>query len=801
MKKMIQNKKIFVPILCVFVFILFGIYYLFGRSDNDQFIVGKTLNIKNASDYLVQYENGDYYLMKANADIRFQVSSKDKEIQYKVIDDNNKGVSTKVIKSKKNFYIVPSKNYEAGKTYQITLENASFTDEKLENIQTLYFTIVRPNANTQVLNKNVLKVNSSIITNVLKDDTHYTITSNKEFKKDDILYYKNKDTTIAFKVDDVTKENNSYIIKTVSPMLEEVFKELDIYGEFNSKLDKFITEEDLKEYIKIAIEKEGLLDSMIPKAYALQNFNIEITHQRDDSYKVKIGVILEHGKQSKLKVLEKHDLKFNIEFTVKFKLHSELNFSHQDIGASLEIDMGTEFKIESHDDNFLALKKELEEGAEFGVSFSGLHLDESEETKPLAHTTILLPVPGFSVNCKVGILKEFKIAMEAALRADSKMSIRFGYNNQGFYREFDLKSKENSYSILGKGEARLGVETNININFIGVLESGINLPVGVYGEGEIRATGSSKKKDYQGNFEFGAFVGADLYAQFKIWNLSMKEAHITYEKKMPLVELTGSTTTENQENCEEQLLNGDFSCYVGTYTYMAGGSSEKAKFVLDQEGRITGDGFSKEYNQKPKSIEKQENGTYRIEHQFYFETPSGENILTSKYFYLALPNTSLTYYSFQGTQEETDQTKIRIKEEGFISADSNVVYQKEEGSHETCEDKILKKDFSCYTGNYTNKYNASDSIVLKADGSIERNGTKYRNIPLSCVDETSDSYPNYRCITEYKDANSDMTNDIGFRLFPIGYDSGWGDINKIRLAVLKGNGADIYEKTNREEGF
>ena len=794
MKKIIENKKIFVSTLCVLVFISFGIYYLFLRNDDDSFIVGKTLNISNASDYLVQYENGDYYLMKANANIRFQVSTKEKEVQYKIVDENKKEVSTKVTKGKKNFEIVPSKNYEAGKTYQITLENAFFTDDKLKDIRTLYFTIVRPNANTQVLNKDVIQVNQDVITHIEKDDTHYTIVSNKEFKKGDILYYRSKDTTIAFKVDDITKENNLYIIKTVFPTLEEVFQELDIYGEFHSKLDNFIAEDDLKEYIKIAIEKDGLLDSIIPKAYALQNFNIEITHQRDNSYKVKIGVILEHGKQSKLKALEKHDLKFNIEFITKLKVHSEINFFRQDIGASLEIDMGTEFKIESHDDNFLALKKEVEEGEEWGASFSGLHLDESEETKPLTQTTIFLPITGLTLNCKVGILKEFKIAMEAAFRADSKMSIRFGYNNQGFYREFDLKSKENSYSILGKGESRLGVETNFNINFIGVLEVGVDLPVGVYGEGEISAAGSKEKKEYQGNFEFGAFVGADLYAQFKILKLSIEEAHVTYEKKMPLIELKGSATTGNQENCEEKLLSGDFSCYAGTYTYMVGGSSQKTKFVLDQDGKITGDGFSKEYNQKPISIEKQEDGTYRIEHQFYFETPSGEKMLTSKYFYLAPTNTNLTYYSFQGTMEETDRAKIRIKEEGFISADSNVVYQREEVSHETCEEKIMKKDFSCYTGSYTNKYNASDIITLKADGSIERNGMKYRDIPLSCVDETSGDYANYRCITEYKDTNFDMTNDIGFRLFPIGFDSGWGDINKIRLAVLKGNGADIYEK-------
>ena len=531
---------------------------------------------------------------------------------------------------------------------------------------------------------------------------------------------------------------------------------------------------------------------MIPKADAAQVFNIEITHQRDGGYKVKVGIILEHGKESKFKVLDKHDLKFDIEFSVHLKAHSELNRDYQDIGAYFEIEMGTGFAIESHDDHFLTLKREFEEGEEMAVSFQGLTLDEEEEKKPFLQTFIALPIPGFNINYKLSLLSEFKVALEAALKAKSTMNIGFGYNSNGFYRQLDFKAEENEYSIFGKGEAKLGLETNINLNFIGILETGVNLPIGVYGEGEIGAVSSKTKKDYQGNFELGAFVSAEIYGEAKFLMFSLGKASVSYEKKMPLVELKGSTA-DNQGNCEEKLLNGDFSCYAGTYTYMVGGSSQKSNLVLDQEGKITGEGFSETYNRKPVSIQKEEDGTYRIEHQFYFESPSGERTLTSKYFYLAPIDVNLTYYSISG-QEGTDTTKIRMKEEGFISADSNVVYQKDEGTSDSCEEKLMKKDFSCYSGSYTNKYNSNDTIILKGDGSIEKGNTAYMNTPLSCVDETSDSYPSYRCITEYKDANSNALIDKGFRIFPVGYDSGWGDINKIRLAVLKGNGADIYEK-------
>lgn len=260
-------------------------------------------------------------------------------------------------------------------------------------------------------------------------------------------------------------------------------------------MDDFITSEELKDYITVAIEKEGLLDYIIPKANAAQVFNIEITHQRDGGYKVKVGIILEHGKESKLKALEKHDLKFNIEFSVHLKQRSEINFLHQDIGANLEIEMGTGFWIESHDDHFLTLKKEWEEVEEMSVSFLGLFLDEEEETKSLLQTFITLPVPGFNINYKLGIFKRFKIALEVGLQAKSSMNIRFGYNNNGFYRQFASQSKESEYSIFEKGEAKLGLETNINLNFIGILETGVNVPIGVYGEEEIGVVDSNQKKE------------------------------------------------------------------------------------------------------------------------------------------------------------------------------------------------------------------------------------------------------------------------------------------------------------------
>ena len=155
MKKEVKNdkkntNKIIIICALITMLIVGCILFYFMSKKEDKFVIGETLKINNNSDYLIQYDDNDYYLMKANPDIKFNVTSKEKEIKYKIVDENDKEVATSISKNKDNYIISSNKNYEAGKTYKITLENASFTDEKLKDIKTLYFTITRPNSNTQV---------------------------------------------------------------------------------------------------------------------------------------------------------------------------------------------------------------------------------------------------------------------------------------------------------------------------------------------------------------------------------------------------------------------------------------------------------------------------------------------------------------------------------------------------------------------------------------------------------------------------------------------------------------------------
>lgn len=783
--KKILNKNIIIPVIIVLVIILVTVYFIFIR--NNGFKVGETLNITNATDYLVQYDNGDYYLMKVNSDVKFEVSSSDKKIKYKIVDENDNEIKTEVTKKKNNYIISPNKDYEAGKTYKIVLDNAIFVDEKLSSIKTLYFTIVRPNSNTQVLNDNVIEVGKDTVLDIKEDDEYYTITTNKNFKVSDILYYKNDSEVIALKVDSVTKNNNNYTIKTSSPSLEEIFKELDIYGEYNLELNNFITNKELKDYIKVAIVKKGLLDNIVPKVNASDIFNIEIDTQKDGSAKVKVSINLNHGNKSIFKnALENHDMKLDIELIIKLKAHADITLFKHDIGANLNIDINTDFNINPiEDDENEEFKFNYEEDINDDLNVKvGLFKDLLKNTKndtskddiTLGKMIIPTPILGLSVDFEIDLLKELELVLKADLNIKNNFNILFGHNNKGFYKDFDFSVKDSSYNVLGKAEAKLGLNPKVNVNFCRIMEAGIEAPLGIYADGQINYMNSSNKDQIDGKMEIGVFVSAGVYAET---HFIVAKFETTYEKKLPIIILEGKTN----DNCEEKLLNGDFSCYVGTYVDAVYNSGSKMTIdkngIANNENGENGTGFGKAL-----SVEKRDNGSYWC-------LTKGEDDHAPEQGFIIYPVGVSDNLSM-----DTDSSKIRI----YVSGGQGVgtVYIMNDGSDDNCEEKLFSGDFSCYAGTYDNKTDTQKATrVLE----IDRKGT-FTSIWLDSS-FSSNKY-NYKTVKKQNDGSYYIIMDstaktetgydveIAYHIYPSGVDdngkiqglTGVSNLDKTRVRIM-----------------
>lgn len=667
-----KKKAIILSIIAILIVIsgIVSYFLLRNNNKNSDFIIGKTEEVTEEVSTLAKGDNGEYFLNKVNANIKFKVKTEETELKYKIIDEEEKEVETTANKVEDYYEITKTENYENGKTYKIVLENAVFTDEKLKDIKTLGFTIVRPNANTQVLNNEVKKVNEKTITNIEEKENNFTLTSTKEYQKDDIIYYKNDTDIKAFKVDNISKENDNYIINTTTPKLEEIYKELDIYGEFNNNITDFIPNKELEQYVKVSLVKSGILEDLINSlgstvyASSIDEFlNVEIKPQSDGSVKATITIKLIDG----IEGMKNHEMTFEMEMLLKLDTHSEINFNKQDVGANIDIEVTRGLSISPKEEYWEDFKEQednndiqcLEKAKEL---LKALEEDTIEEEQDLGHIKIPTAVPGLTIDLGVGLVEELKIAFQLNASETTNVNIYFGYkdginkvNKVGFYYNCDINTTDKKFEALGKAKLELGIEPKVEINFIEVIKIGASVEVGVYAEGQINYSISTEGEENKidGKAEFGVILEGKLYGE--MIGVTLAEKVINEDNsRIPLITISRDLAEEARKAKEEaerkaleealaNVLKGDFSYFAGTYVPDSASVEQygATTLTLNKDGSLTGNktlkyGELQALNKKPISIEKMEDGTYSC--MLYSRPSTNDNMDNgADYWYYLLP--------------------------------------------------------------------------------------------------------------------------------------------------------------------
>lgn len=635
-----SKKKIF--ILFIIILLLAGIttYFILNKSNIDneedsELEVGETINVEEPLNYLVKSENGEYFLTKVNPDIKFKVTTDNVEPRYKLIDEDENEVKTNTTRIDNYYEIAGDKNYEAGKTYKLALENATFVEEKLKDVKVLNFTIVRPNANVQVLNDNVKKVNNQIITDVKENGDNFILTSKNKYENGDILYYENEKDIKAFKVDKVSKENNNYIINTKTPELKEVYKELDVYGEFEAPITDFVSSEELKEYIKTALKDSSILNCLGTTVYAAEDedelIEIDVKPQKDGSVKVIITLNLQGEGNSfiNLEEMKNHEIVFEMELTLRLKSYSEINFFKTDIGANIDVEITRALSIRPKEDYWEEFKEEENKNDIESVEIAKEILKNLKEGKMEEEQDILLikiptPVAGLTLDLRFKLFEELRMAFELDAKETTTVKTTFGYktgvtkaNKVGFYWNSTVNTTERNFEALGKADIKIGMRPHIVVNFVEIIKVGATVSIGGYAEGEVSYILKTDGEDkVEGNFEYGVFVDGSIYG--KLANVKLTEITI-FDKKWPMKKFGSSTQNgkdkEKNEKGEqgeaqdeiERALDGDFSAFAGEYNM-----GIMLALSLDEDGIASGTYMGKDFSgTKPISITKEDDGSIK----------------------------------------------------------------------------------------------------------------------------------------------------------------------------------------------
>ncbi len=568
-----KNKKFLIVSIIVAILVIacaIGGFIHYRNAKNNDFIIGETLNIAEPLEYLSKGENDEYYLTKANADIKFQVETEDEELKYKIIDEDENEIETTSTKIENYYEIANNQNYQAGKTYTLTLENAKFTNEKLKDITKLNFTIVRPNANTQVLNNDVKKVDNKTIINIEENADNYILTSKKEYQKDDIIYYKNETDIKAFKVDSISKDNDNYKITTTTPQLEEIYKELDIYGEFNPNITDFIPNKDLEQYIKVAVVESNIIDNLLDclgtTVYASSEelIQVEIQPQKDGSVKAVITITLVGNENSfiNLKDMKNHEITFEMEMNLKLKSFNEINFFKTDVGANIDIEITKTLSIKPKEEYWADFNEQeennnmesLEKAKEI---LNSLKEDIAKEEQNLGNIYVPTPIAGITINFGLDLVEEFKIAFELNSSETATIHTTFGYkdgikkvNQVGFYWNSYTNVTSNEFKAVGKAQVKLGIRATLQINFIEIIKVGASTGAGIYAEGQINYVETKDNVNtMDGKFEYGFYIDGKVYG--RILNTTIAEKTI-YDKKWKLAEYNRDILEEKRIEAERK---------------------------------------------------------------------------------------------------------------------------------------------------------------------------------------------------------------------------------------------------------
>lgn len=637
-----RNRKNLINSIIVAILVIacaIGGFIYYRSSKNNNFIIGETLNVVDPLEYLSKGENGEYYLTKANADIKFKVTTEDEELRYKVIDEDKKEIET-IATKKDNYYEIASvQNYEAGKTYIITLENGKFTDEKLVDVKKLTYTIVRPNANTQVLNHDVKKVDNNTIIDIEENADNYILISKKEYQKGDIIYYKNDTDIKAFKVDSIAKDNDNYKIVTTTPQLEDIYKELDIYGEFTLNITDFIPNKELEEYVKVAVVESNILDDLFDSlgttvyASSEELIQVKLQPREDSSVKAVITITLVGNDNPfiNLKDMKNHQIKFEMEMVLKLKSFNEINFFKTDVGANIDLEIIKTLSIKPKEEYWADFNKQEEKNNMDNLEqakdiLNGLKEDIAKEEQNLGNIYVPTPIAGITINFGIDLVEEFKIAFELNSSETATIHTTFGYkdgvkevNQVGFYWDLYTNVTSNDFKAIGKAQVKLGIRATVQIDFIEIIKVGGSTGAGIYVDGQINYVEiKDNATTMDGKFEYGFYVNGKVSG--KILNVTFAEKTI-YDRKWKLVEYYRDILKEKRieaerkaeeerrakEEAERKALQEEVARFAGTYYPIPGNGNSIC--TLKADGTLITDGGR---TLTPISINKREDGTIWI---------------------------------------------------------------------------------------------------------------------------------------------------------------------------------------------
>ena len=307
-------------VLAVFAGSFVGSWHLFNQGTYEF----------DSEDLAVFDENlSCYYLQKVDRDIIFRVRCEnDTALSYSLVDDENTSIQTKTQKVSKGFYDIlpPSDGYEAGVKYTLSLpDGVSFESEDLKDARSLVFSIDKEAVEKYEFTDAVVEVDT-VIEEVIDNTLNVEDLS---VNAGDIIF--GQDANNEYVVYKVTEINSDGTATVTDPAIDEIYSDLEVYGEYVWDVDDIVSNPDLEIEIIENVKQSSFFSALMLTAYAEEaprdgKFDVKITPDNDNnSIEIEITITLEPGKNGLFGIGELRNQQVSITLSAEVGLSTKCN--------------------------------------------------------------------------------------------------------------------------------------------------------------------------------------------------------------------------------------------------------------------------------------------------------------------------------------------------------------------------------------------------------------------------------------------------------------------------------------------
>lgn len=558
-------KKFLSVLLCLLLFTT-GAFGSFTGS----YLLFRTPETSFDSSYLMKFtdEESSYYLQKAPQDISFYIESdkKDWSTLFTITDLEDSQLSCPVDRTGTNQFRVlpPASGYIPGKQYTLTLhDGATFSGSELADVRKLVFSIEKEEIESYTYHEEI-KALSDLEVQVYDEDIIKV--NDISLQTGDIFI--DESGSEAYKVIDVLEDGN---LKVESPAFDEIFSDLQIYGEYTWDVDQIEWNDDLESEIIENIRNSSFFNSLVMVAYAAEDSpkkaaGISVNYKKNkenNTIEIEIEINLAPGSKGLFGIskLKNQEVTINLTTEIGFILNANVDGPvwnpSFDISATEinKFSWSVDFAFYSDDIPIQLINDPSEYKKIVGdltKKLAGITKDKESGEIKLCNWTMPIPaIPLLSFEAEVVLFTDLEVAAELTLGGHSSTTYTTGvyfkdYHFSTYSSEYKTKSKP-TLSIIGNADFKTGVKLKIGFKVISkkVAYVGIDPQAGLYAElfltyPLLKPEDMSPAGQFlglYGYFEAGIYFSANI----KAWvNLVFDRLEFDYElieKKSPILML------------------------------------------------------------------------------------------------------------------------------------------------------------------------------------------------------------------------------------------------------------------------